>query len=177
MRFIFILLLLTVSCSTKVKKDEFKKIYTEAKLHHADCLIDEQRYSETGLLLLEESRNIFKVRAGDGKVLALPINQCILSQISQESSFDESQEKDLKWVSCKMGNMTLVTDSLVYIDSEPNFYRLKRKDGQIWVLPRKYCAIFNFRDKDQEKFEPIPVKPFDIMDARPIYNEKDLQRN
>lgn len=145
-----LLLILTASCASTVKKikppEAPLKTYTSPKLHNADCYIDQQRYSEANLLLLEESRNTYKVRAQDGKVLGLPINQCILSQVTTEEGFD-SETPGQRWVKCSLGTMSLVTDSLIYVDDEPHFYRLKRKDGQIWMLPREHCAIYPFPPK------------------------------
>lgn len=142
-----IIFLILSACSSVPKNDEVIKVYQNPKLHNADCLIDNQRYSEAGLLLLEETRETYKVKAGDGKALGLPIRQCILSQIETESEFDASEPKQ-KWVRCTLGNMSLVTDSLIYMNDEKNFYRLKRKDGQIWLLPREHCAIFRFKPED-----------------------------
>ena len=141
--FLILSLLSLVACSTVTKKFIYTKKYESPKLHNADCLIEKQRFSESNLMLLEESETTYKMKAGDGKILGLPIKQCILSQIPLEESFSSETPKQ-KWIKCTLGTMSLVTDSLIYLDDEKHFYRLKRKDGQIWLLPREYCAIFTF---------------------------------
>jgi len=136
------LLIFLVSCASVPQVNETIK-FTSPKIYNADCFINNERHSESNLLLLEESKDKFKVRAGDGKILGLPQNQCILSQIQQEEEFPKETPKQ-KWVQCKLGNMSLVTDSLVYLEDKKHFYKLKRKDGQVWMLPREHCAIWNF---------------------------------
>lgn len=147
---------LLVSCASTPPEMVVIKRYESPKLHNADCHIDNQRYSESNLMLLEETESVYKMKAGDGKILGLPIRSCILSQIPLESGFDISEPKQ-RWVKCSLGKMSLVTDSLIYQDDEKNFYRLKRKDGQVWMLPREHCAIFRFDPKemlDAESAQP-----------------------
>lgn len=141
-----IMILILSGCATTNTVVEKIKKYESPKLHNADCLIDNQRFSESNLLLLEETTNTYKVKASDGKVLGLPINQCILSQVPLESEFSEDTPNQ-RWVKCSMGKMSLVTDSLIYLDDERHFYRLKRKDGQVWMLPRIHCSIYSFPAK------------------------------
>lgn len=137
-------LILTACSSTPSKKEmEWVRTYQSPKLHHADCVIEGSRYSESNLLLLAEGVTKYQVRAGDGKVLGLPIESCILSQVEKEEPFPEDTPRQ-KWVKCSMEKMSLVTDSLIYQDDERHFYRLKRKDGQVWMLPRVHCSIWNF---------------------------------
>jgi hypothetical protein len=133
------------ACSSLPKKTTpvWVKTYPQPKLHHADCVIDGQRYSEANLLLLAEGVDKYQVRAGDGKILGLPIDSCILSQVEKDPEFSEDTPKQ-HWVKCTMEKMSLVTDSLIYLDDEKNFYRLKRKDGQVWMLPRVHCSIWTF---------------------------------
>ncbi len=145
MRTIILLILLSLtSCATKKIQLEPIVIHKSPELHNADCYIDNQRYSEANILLLEESKEIFKIKASDGKVLGLPIRQCILTKIQTESTFSE-EEPNQHWVKCSLGKMSLVTDSLIYLNDERYFYRLKRKDGQVWLLPREHCAIYKFK--------------------------------
>ena len=138
---LLILPFLLIACTTTQVKTQIKgKVYDQPKLHNADCFIDKQTFQEANVLLLEETDTTYKVRAGDGKVLGLPINQCILSQIPK----DVPTTGKLRWVKCKLGPMSLVTDSLVYLDDEKHFYRLQRViDGQVWMLPREHCSIFS----------------------------------
>lgn len=140
---ILILTVLLTSCATVKKEYVTVKKYESPKLHNADCLIDNQRFSEGNLLLLEETESLYKVKGGDGKILGLPIRQCILSQVPLDEPFGEETPKQ-KWIKCSLGKMSLVTDSLIYLNDEKQFYRLKRKDGQVWMLPREHCAIFSF---------------------------------
>ena len=140
-RLIPLAMILITACTTTQAKKEVKVTYDQPKLHNADCFIDKQTFQEANVLLLERNESVYKVRAGDGKVLGLPINQCILSQIEKEPV--EVEVKKLRWIKCKMGPMSLVTDSLVYLNDERYYYRLQRVvDGQIWVLPREHCSIY-----------------------------------
>lgn len=145
---ILILLITTLitGCSSAPTKPEslWVKTYAQPKLHHADCVIDGQRYSEVNLLLLAEGVDKYQMKAGDGKILGLPIDSCILSQVEKDSAFEANNTPKQKWVKCSMEKMSLVTDSLIYQDDERNFYRLKRKDGQVWMLPRLHCSIWSF---------------------------------
>jgi hypothetical protein len=144
MRHLIILLLIFITgCATTTPQVTKIRKYERPKLHHADCLIDNQRYSESNLMLVEETQSTYKVKASDGKMLGLPIEQCILSQVEREEGFSEDTPKQ-RWVKCALGKMSLVTDSLIYVDDERHYYRLKRKDGQIWVLPRLHCSIYSF---------------------------------
>jgi hypothetical protein len=141
---ILILMIVLTSCATtKTKETVWVKTYSQPQLHHADCVISGQRYSEANLLLLGEGVDKYQVRAGDGKTLGLPIDSCILTQVEKASAFSEDEPKQ-KWVKCVMEGMSLVTDSLIYLDDERHFYRLKRKDGQVWMLPRVHCSIWPF---------------------------------
>ena len=99
---ILILLITTLitGCASVPSKPEllWVKTYTQPKLHHADCVIDGQRYSEANLLLLAEGVDRYQMKAGDGKILGLPIDSCILSQVEKDSSFDPNTTPKQKWV-------------------------------------------------------------------------------
>lgn len=149
LNFLIILIFFLSGCTSVPKKNEIEwiKTYSQPKLHHADCVIDGQRYSEANLLLLAEGVSRYQVKAGDGKILGLPIDSCILSQVEKDSAFNSDAEPKQHWVKCNMEKMSLVTDSLIYLDDEAHFYRLKRKDGQVWMLPRLQCGIWPFPAK------------------------------
>lgn len=149
MKKILVIVIFLTGCASKplqVKPPE-EIISQEQKTYRADCRIDGQVFSEDNLILQKEKDGKFIFKAADGKILGLPQQDCFLTQHETESGFAFDQPYQ-RWVKCKLDKLSFVSDSLIYMRDERFFYTLKRRDGQVYVLPRYHCSIFPFQPQE-----------------------------
>lgn len=144
MKKILLSLIFLTGCTTtpaKVTTPEVSYLEGQTKTYRADCRIDGQIFSEDNLVLQKEKDGKFFFKASDGKTLALPQQDCFLTQHETESGFSPEEPRQ-RWVKCKLDKLSFVSDSLIYQRDEKYFYTLKRRDGQVYVLPRFHCSIY-----------------------------------
>ena len=113
--------------------------------YSATCYIDKTKLVEEDFQFVTIDKNTYKIKAKDGKFLALPQDECFIVR-NKNADTDEFQKLpqwlEPRLVTCKLGDIQFASSPFYVISDQPHFYKTMRvKDGAIFYYPRYNCSI------------------------------------